>query len=104
MTEQGDEILLCCLLWAHPHEAEGLRAYEDEVLALISRHGGKIVQRAQSFEVNDQPDEVQFFRFKSKAALDSYLSDPARTERADERDRVIARTELFPVHLVSERY
>ncbi|MCU4296549.1 hypothetical protein D3I60_05550 [Brevibacterium permense] len=44
--------------------------------------------------------EVQFYRFESEEALDSYLTDPRRQAQAAERDRVIARTELFPVSLL----
>jgi hypothetical protein len=34
-----------------------------------------------------------------QTALDAYLVDPRRTALTEERDRVIARTELFPVTL-----
>lgn len=40
---------------------------------------------------------MQFYRFEFREALDSYLADPRRQTQAAERDRVIARTELFPV-------
>jgi hypothetical protein len=92
-----DEVLLCCLLWARDGQAAGLTAYEDAVLALIPEHGGAVVQRAQSDGADGRPHEVQLYRFGSQASLDSYIADPRRTSRADERDRVIARTELFPV-------
>ena len=36
------EVRPCCLLWAHDgHEAD-LRAYEDEVLALVPETGGEL--------------------------------------------------------------
>ncbi len=46
-----------------------------------------------------RPLETQVYRIPSQAALDAYLADPRRTANAAERDRVIARTELFPVAL-----
>lgn len=100
MSADGGEILLCCFPWARPGEEEGLKAYEDEVLSLIPQHDGELVQRAQSDGFEDRPNEVQLYRFPSRAASDSYLADPARSARADERDRVITRTELFPVRFL----
>jgi len=97
MASDTGELLLCCLPWARDGEAAGLTAYEDEVLALIPGHGGEVLQRAQSDGVDGSPHEVQVYRFDSQAALDSYLADPRRSARLDERDRVIERTELFPV-------
>lgn len=93
------DILLCCLLWARDGEADGLSQYEDQVLALLPRHGGEIVQRAVSDGTDGKPHEVQLYRFPDAAALDAFLGDPDRVPLTAERDRVIARTELFPVTL-----
>ena len=95
----GDEVLLCCMLWARDGQASGLTEYEDRVLALIPEHGGEVVQRAIGDGQDGNPHEVQLFRFAGRAMLDSYLADSRRTALAPERDRVIERTELFPVRL-----
>ena len=92
-------LLLCCLLWAHPGQETGLTEYESRVLALVPEHGGAVLQRAISDGVDGRPHEVQIYRFDGQAALDAYVSDPRRQALAAERDRVIARTDLFPVHL-----
>ncbi|WP_353115939.1 DUF1330 domain-containing protein [Microbacterium sp.] len=94
-----DAVTLCCLLWARDGEREGMAAYEDRVLALVAAHGGEVVQRALSDAAGEGPDEVQLFRFGDREGLQGYLDDPARTALAAERDRVVARTELFPVAL-----
>lgn len=93
----AEPILLCCFLWATPGQAEGLTAYEDAVLALVPDHDGEVVQRLRGPGGDSGPDEVQVFRFGSQAGVDSYLADPRRTALSGERDRVVARTELFPV-------
>jgi hypothetical protein len=93
----ADAVELCCLLWAREGERTGLSEYEDRVLALVAEHRGEVVQRAIGDGVGDGPDEVQLYRFLDDAALQGYLADPRRVALADERDRVIARTELFPV-------
>jgi uncharacterized protein (DUF1330 family) len=90
---------LCCLLWARPGQEEGLIAYEDRVLALVAEHGGRVLQRARTDGSGDQPLEIQLLTFDSQEALDGYLGDPRRLALADERDRVVARTELINVTL-----
>lgn len=100
MSHGSAEVLLCCLLWAEDGQEEGLHSYEDGVLTLISEHSGEVVNRALSSGADGHPHEVQFFRFSSRSALDSYLADPRRQSEAATRDRVIRRTELFPVEFV----
>lgn len=95
-----EEIRLCCLLWAQPGQEAGLTAYEDKVLALVPEHGGAVLQRAASDGAAGRPHEVQLYRFTGQAELDGYLADPRRTALTAERDRVVARTELFPVELL----
>ena len=92
-----EAVELCVLLWAHPGQEEGLVAYEDRVLALVPAHGGTVLQRARSSGEGGHPLEVQFYRFPSEDALQSYLADDRRVALAAERDRVVARTELLRV-------
>jgi len=98
-VSNGDEILLCCLQWAREGEVAGLTAYEDRVLAFVPRHGGEVIQRAVGDGAEGRPHEVQLYRFPDAAALDAYVTDADRVALASERDRVVARTELFPVEL-----
>jgi hypothetical protein len=106
MANASPEITLCCLLWARPGLSDELTAYEDAVLALVADHGAVVLQRVMSTPISDgaddRPDEVQTFWFPNQNALDGFLADPRRQERADERDRVIARTELFPVRVLGD--
>jgi hypothetical protein len=95
-----DAVTLCCLLWARPGLADDLSRYEDQVLAFLPDHDGVVLQRARSQGEDGSPDEVQMLRFASSAALESFVQDPRRTTLGDERDRVIARTEVFPVELI----
>jgi hypothetical protein len=92
-------IRVCCLLWAAEGQSSALHAYEDAVLALVPQHGGLLVDRELADGADGTPHEVQVFVFPDQVALDEYLADPARTARSDERDRVVSRTELFPVRV-----
>ncbi len=87
-------------LWSQPGMDEALIAYEDSVLALVSEHGGNVLQRARSDGAEDRPVEIQLFEWASQTAMDGYMSDPRRTALAADRDRAIARTEIVPVQLI----
>ncbi|MGV2983639.1 DUF1330 domain-containing protein [Microbacterium sp. AGC85] len=101
MPENSSALMLCCLLWAHPGRAAQMARYEDAVIALLMDHGAEIMQRVASDGADGQPDEVQLYRFPDQRALDDFLADPRRQELASERERVIERTELFPVHSIT---
>ncbi len=97
MAANDETLTLCCLLWARAGLAADLSAYEDRVLALVGEHGGRVLQRAIGPATDEHPNEVQLFVFGSRADLNGYLDDPRRQALAPERDRVVARTEVFPV-------
>lgn len=92
-------IRLCCLLWAVEGEAAGLHGYEDAVLPLVAEHRGAVTSRVLGGGADGTPHEVQIIEFGDREAMDAFLGDPRRTVLAPERDRVVARTELFPVRL-----
>lgn len=62
--------------------AEKVRAFEDEVLALLPAHGA-LVQfrgRRQEGQPEDRPAEFHVLWFPSEASFNAYLSDPQRAE------------------------
>ena len=98
MDETGVE--LCVLLWANEGCEAGLVEYEDRVLALLGDHGATVLSRARTTGAPGEPLEIHLLRFPSQEALDAYLADPRRVTLAGDRDRVIARTDIFNVRLV----
>lgn len=76
-----------------------LGRYEDQVLEILADHGGRVRQRAIGSGDEGRPHEVQLIEFATGSGLDGFLHDPRRMALADERDRTVARTELFPVTL-----
>jgi uncharacterized protein (DUF1330 family) len=95
----------CVLLWARPGMESALSAYEDKVLRLVARHGGRVLERGTvlpgSQHDGEPPTEVQFLEMPSEASLDAYVNDPRRLAMAAERDAAIARTDLFRIQPVS---
>jgi uncharacterized protein (DUF1330 family) len=94
-------VTLCVLLWARAGRDSDLGRYEDQVLALLADHDGRVVQRARvegsggQVEGGGQPAEVQILQFGSDEGLAGYMHDPRRTALAGQRDAAIARTDIF---------
>ena len=68
-------LLLVAVVEMAPGEAEAGRRYEDEVLALLTRHGGSLERRMRG---TDAATEVQVIRFAARAGYDSFMADPDR--------------------------
>ena len=98
-------VTLCVLLWANPGTASGLIAYEDKVLGIAAEYGSRVIQRARNggddYALEVQPLEIQTLQFPSKQAVDQFMADERRQALADERDRVVAMTEIIEVQLAS---
>jgi len=102
--EAQGAMTLCVLLWATAGEEEGLVAYEDTVLRLVPRHGGRVISRVRrkadpTGEATgaEQPYEVQLIEMPDDAALAAYMNDPERTALAQVHRRVVARTDVIRV-------
>jgi uncharacterized protein (DUF1330 family) len=95
-------VTLCVMLWPRPGREAGLIAYEDQVLALLPDHGGRLVQRARSSGEAGLPLEVQLIQFPSEAALGTFMDDERRVAMSDDRDRAIERTEVAHVQLIGD--
>ena len=89
-------LTLCVMLWAVDGRHDDLVAYEDDVLALLGRHGARLVARVQNTEAADgQPAEVQIIDVPSEGALAAYLDDPDRLAMGARREACVARTEII---------
>ena len=88
------------LLWAVAGREDDLR-YEDEALALLVDHGGRVLTRVGADDAGDDgPTEIQIIQFDSQAGLDSYMTDPRRQEMAGRRYQCVARMEMQDVSVV----
>ena len=65
--------------------ADAVRAYEDEVLALLPDHGARVLYRGHRAEGQDPslPVEVHLLWFPSRTAFDAYLADERRQAALD---------------------
>jgi len=74
MTDHEPFRIVAVVEMATGHFAAGGR-YEDEVLALLGRHGGRVERRLRT---GDGGSEVQILAFESRAGYEAVLTDPAR--------------------------
>lgn len=99
-------VTLCVLLWPNPGTESALTAYEDKVLGFAAEYGGRVIQRARNTGTDDharenQPLEIQTLQFPSAQAVEKFMIDERRQALVEERDRVIAMTEVIEIQLAS---
>ncbi len=99
MTE-AIAVNICVQLWPKPGQEEALIEFENQVLALIPKHGGRVLQRVRRSEKGDEALEVHVISFPNSVSYAAYLEDPERLALGDLRDRAIARTVVMNVDLV----
>ncbi|MFJ8582702.1 hypothetical protein [Micromonospora sp. NPDC093277] len=76
-------------------DPEAGRRYEDAVLALLGRHGGRLERRLRT---GDGRTEVHVIGFATRAGYDGFMADPDRAAlRAELGDRAPT-TRVLEVH------
>lgn len=70
-----------------------MREFENEVLALLPRHGAEVAVRASRAEGQGEtlPAELQILRFPSRAAFEAFLVDPDRLKIQERYGEVFTR-------------
>ncbi|MDP2288673.1 MAG: hypothetical protein Q8M73_08945 [Actinomycetota bacterium] len=93
-------LTLCVQLWPQPGQEAALIQFEDQVLALIPRHGGTVLQRVRRVDDGEEAFETHVITFPDQSAFESYMHDPERLALLAVREIAIARTVSTPVVLV----
>jgi uncharacterized protein (DUF1330 family) len=91
-------VAICVLLWARPGCEQLLADYENQVLALLSRHEGKVLSRVRALD--NGLCEIQIREFASDQALLDFQEDPKRLALSALRDQAIERTRVIRVEHV----
>ncbi|MEG3635022.1 GNAT family N-acetyltransferase [Micromonospora palythoicola] len=76
---------------------EAGQRYEDTVLALLPRHGGRLERRLRT---GDGGAEVHVIRFDTRAGYESYLADPERIALRVALGEAAPQTRVLEVHEV----
>ncbi|MEU6205478.1 GNAT family N-acetyltransferase [Micromonospora musae] len=76
-------------------DVEAGQRYEDAVLALLGRHGGRLERRLRT---DDGREEVHVIRFTAPEGLESFLADPERLALRAALGDSAPVTRVLPVH------
>jgi ribosomal protein S18 acetylase RimI-like enzyme len=71
------------------------RRYEDDVLALLGRHGGRLERRLRT---GDGRSEVHVIRFADRAGYDAFMADPERVALRAALGDAAPTTQVLDVH------
>ena len=85
-------ITLTAILWANEGQHDLLVEYENRVLELIPKHGGRVVERMRADQKDDGPYEVQIIELPDDEALAEYMIDPVRVALAEMHATAIKQT------------
>ncbi|MEV6811406.1 GNAT family N-acetyltransferase [Micromonospora sp. NPDC051296] len=75
VTDSAAAVRLVALVELPAAAVEAAQRYEDTVLALLPRHGGRVERRLRT---GDGRTEVHVIRFDTRAGYDAFLVDPER--------------------------
>ncbi len=74
---EDEGLTLVALVEYSATAVEAGQRYEDAVLALLPRHGGRVERRLRT---GDGRSEVHVIRFDTRAGYVAFLADPERTD------------------------
>lgn len=74
--DAGPELTLVIIADVSPEAVTAFLDYEQKVLTLLPRHGGRLERRLRS---RDGSAEVHVISFASRSGYQTYLADPERT-------------------------
>ncbi|MFY1574284.1 GNAT family N-acetyltransferase [Verrucosispora sp. WMMD703] len=97
VTDPAAAVRLVALVELPDGAVEVGQRYEDTVLALLPRHGGRLERRLRT---GDGRTEVHVIRFDTRAGYEAFLADPERTALRVTLGEAAPRTRVLEVHEV----
>ncbi|GIJ32416.1 GNAT family N-acetyltransferase [Micromonospora sediminimaris] len=97
VTDPAAAVRLVALVELPDGAVEAGQRYEDTVLALLPRHGGRLERRLRT---GDGRTEVHVIRFDTRAGYEAFLADPERTALRATLGEAAPRTRVLEVHEV----
>ncbi|MFY1597989.1 GNAT family N-acetyltransferase [Micromonospora sp. WMMD737] len=97
VTDPAAAVRLVALVELATDAVEAGQRYEDAVLGLLGRHGGRLERRQRT---GDGRTEVHLIRFDTRAGYDGFLADPERVALRGELGGAAPTTRVLEVHEV----
>ncbi|MEH1097988.1 GNAT family N-acetyltransferase [Micromonospora sp. CPCC 205561] len=98
VTDPAAAVRLVALVELAAHAVEAGRRYEDTVLGLLRRHGGRLERRQRT---GDGRTEVHLIRFDTRDGYAGFLADPQRAALRDELGDAAPTARVLEVHEVT---
>jgi hypothetical protein len=95
MSAPDEGLFLVAVVDLAPDAVDAGHRYEDAVLGLLGRHGGRLERRLHS---TDDRTEVHLIRFGSRAGLAAFLADPERLAQRAAMGDAAPTTRVIEVH------
>ncbi len=87
-------MILAQIVRIPPEGVAAFQRFEDHVLPIMPKHGGRLERRLRSA---DGLTEIHIVSFPPPEALQQYLADPERTQHLPLREQSGATSELIDV-------
>ncbi|NGM12350.1 GNAT family N-acetyltransferase [Verrucosispora sp. WMMA2044] len=97
VSDPAAAVRLVALVELPDGAVEAGQRYEDTVLALLPRHGGRLERRLRT---GDGGTEVHVIRFDTRAGYETYLADPERIALRLALGEAAPQTRVLEVHEV----
>ncbi|GAB3851697.1 hypothetical protein GCM10029963_39960 [Micromonospora andamanensis] len=97
VTDPAAAVRLVALVELPDDAVEAGQRYEDTVLALLPRHGGRLERRLRT---GDGRTEVHLIRFDTRAGYEAFLADPERVALRARLGDAAPQTRVLEVHEV----
>ena len=82
-------------LWLRNNDVAAFEAFERNVASIVAAHGGRLENVIRCGGRDGAPFEVHVVTWPNAAAVEAYRNDPRTLALRAERERVIARTEIW---------
>ncbi|RIV31323.1 GNAT family N-acetyltransferase [Micromonospora radicis] len=97
VNDSAAAVRLVALVELGEAAVEAGQRYEDRVLALLPRHGGRLERRLRT---GDEGTEVHLIRFDTRAGYEAFLADPERVALRAELGDAAPHTRVLEVQEV----
>jgi uncharacterized protein (DUF1330 family) len=95
MHDESRLTFIVCI-WLKDKDVAGFEAFERQAATIMAAHGGRVENVVRCGGEGGAPFEVHVVSFPDAAAAGAYRADPRLVKLLPLRDRVIARTEVWP--------
>jgi len=103
MSDESTAFTLVFVGYADEALSDRARAYEDEVLPLLERHGARLLYRGRRSdgEVASLPLEVHVIRFPHREALGAFMADDRRQSLLQRHGEVFTAKHVVEMDTIS---